>query len=183
MWRKCLRCSPDTSARQHIGALAKSSFQYVWVLNRVWNLYDCIVCSVCCLELSARKKSRLHKKKKKRKEIWPFAATNRRHLKENYVVLGKTFWRNIFFLCLSKPNKQTLCFYAWINWIYCCHLADPATFLASNSVSWEFTLRTACLFSYGNHTYFLNLHYDLVNTGSVKMLSLNILLQIHTVPF
>ena len=61
IWHECSRCSPDASARQHVGALAKSSFQYVWVLNRVWSLYDCIVCSVCCLDLYARKKSRLHK--------------------------------------------------------------------------------------------------------------------------
>ena len=44
-------------------------------------------------------------------------------------------------------------------------MADPATFLAPNSVL--FPLRSACLFSYGS------LYYYLINIANIKILSLN----------
>ena len=39
--------------------------------------------------------------------------------------------------------------------LLCVYVADPATFLASNSVLGPYSpLKTACLLTYGQHTYF-----------------------------
>ena len=69
---------------------------------------------------------------------------------------------SIFLLCPNKLNKLSL--FPWLNKqsttqlrtdVLCLCLADPATLLASNNAPGPYsTLRTACLFRYGQNKYF-----------------------------
>ena len=59
--------------------------------------------------------------------------------------------------------------HSFLLFYFCLYVADPATFLASNSVMFIFSLRTACLFSYGEKYIFLSLYYNLFYIVNIQI--------------
>ena len=109
-------------------------------------------------------------------------------LKVHSVVFGeKTIRRERFSLTdlfMPKQTKWTnsLWSHDWINklitqfhtHLHCLYLADPATFLASNSVlETLFSSETSLFIHLRDRYIFLSLYYDLINIVNVEILSLN----------